>query len=55
MVVSYFHFYRTVFELAQGLRDRTILEKIQTGGEVVKDIEFPGVFKKKHAEFPGVN
>ena len=45
-MVSYSHFYRTVFELAQGLRDWAILEKNQTGGEVVEDIEFPGVFKK---------
>ena len=54
-MVSYSHSYRTVFELAPGLRDCTILEKIQTGGEVVEDIEFPGVFKKYHAEFSGVN
>ena len=25
------------------------------GGEVAEDIEFPGVFKKYDAEFPGVN
>ena len=54
-MVSYFHSYRTAFELAQGLWDWTILEKIQTSGEVVEDMEFPGVFKKSHAEFPGVN
>ena len=54
-MVSYSHSYKTVFELAQGLRDFTILEKIQTRGKVVEDIEFPGVFKKYHAEFPGAN
>ena len=25
------------------------------GGEGVKDMEFPGVSKKEHVEFPGVN
>ena len=30
-----------------------IPEKIQTGG--VEDMEFPGVSKKKHVEFPGFN
>ena len=54
-MVTYFHSYRTVFELAQGLRDWTILEKIQTGEEAVVDKEFPGVLRKQHSEFLGVN
>ena len=44
-----------MFELAQGLRDWTFPEKIQNGRKG-EDIEFPPeVFKKWHAEFPGVN
>ena len=45
-----------MFELAQGLRDWAIPEKNQTGGwGEGEDIEIPGLFKKQHAEFPGVN
>ena len=39
MVVSYFHFHKTMFEPAQRLRDWAILEKIQTEVEMVQDIE----------------
>ena len=51
LVVSYFHSYKAVFELAQGLPDSTILEKLKQGGRCLRIKNFQGYSRSSMENF----